>query len=317
MTHGNAARHIHLSAALTVLVFCLSAQAGPLEPPVPPGNPTMKPIDQLEPRIPIYAGDLPLTIGQSGSYYLAEDISTTGAGIVVTVNHVTIDLTGFSLRGGTGPGIDGGTTAGLTVRNGVIVGWDGAGLTAGSNTVVADLIVLSNQGNGMTLGPDSRVVRCTANLNGSHGIVVRLGSIVQDSVASTNGENGIWAELGSATSVSTLVTGCHADGNLKNGIRVDGNTVVRGNLCRGNDSAGTQGKAGIWAYGDGNRIENNHLVENNIGLDVSGDYNFIGGNTMRANLQNWRKSATATGNLFPIYNVASPDLPTRWDNIDW
>ena len=34
----------------------------------------------------------PLTLNESGSYYLAENISTTGGGIVVQAHDVTIDL---------------------------------------------------------------------------------------------------------------------------------------------------------------------------------------------------------------------------------
>ena len=58
------------------LVFSLLAVAGDLEPNSPPG-PTMKTLDEVEPRVPIRASDLPLTISQSGSYYLVEDVTFT------------------------------------------------------------------------------------------------------------------------------------------------------------------------------------------------------------------------------------------------
>lgn len=305
-----------LLAALATLAA--TAQAGPVEPPVPPGTPTMRPIDQVNPRIPIYTDDLPLTIEQPGSYYLAEDISASGAGITISSDHVTIDLMGFALRGGTGPAIATNSYAlSTTVRNGKIHGWSGAGVALFHSADVSDLIVRSNGGNGIVTGADSRVLRCTADNNDLHGIVVSMGSIVKDCVASDNHENGIWVEQASGSPVSGLVSGCVTDGNDKNGIRVDGNTIVRDNVSQGNNYHGESGKAGIWVNGDANRIENNHVVGNYIGLNISGNYNFIGGNTLRGNvLRNWQTSGTATGNLFTVWNVASPDVPSRWDNID-
>ncbi len=58
----------------------------------------MKPLDVVEPRIPI--SSLPFTISAGGSYYLTKSLS--GAqGITITATRVTLDLNGFSL---TGPG---------------------------------------------------------------------------------------------------------------------------------------------------------------------------------------------------------------------
>jgi hypothetical protein len=66
-----------------------------------------------------------LTISQSGSYYLAESISTSGRGITIDVSDVTIDLNGFSLAGGTGSGITsaGGTFRGIVIQDGTVSGW--------------------------------------------------------------------------------------------------------------------------------------------------------------------------------------------------
>jgi hypothetical protein len=182
---------------------------------------------------------------------------------------------------------------------------------------VSDLIVRSNGGNSIVTGIDSRVVHCTADHNGLHGIVVSNGSIVSDCVANDNDENGIWVAPMSGTPVSGIVSGFVAYSNTKNGIRVDGNTIVRDNVCEGNNDHSTPDKTGIWVNGDANRIENNHVVGNYIGLNISGNHNFIGGNTLRGNvLQNWKTSGTSTGNLFTVWTVASPGVPSRWDNID-
>lgn len=73
--------------------------AGSLNPPAPPTGGTMKPLDQVEPRTPITS--VPYTISASGSYYLAKNLTSTGHGILIYADDVTIDLCGFTL---TGPG---------------------------------------------------------------------------------------------------------------------------------------------------------------------------------------------------------------------
>ena len=85
----------------------LIAQAGDLEPPGAPA-PTMKTLDEVEARIPIHQADIPLTITQPGSYYLAENLDLTGlpdpantTAIEITVDNVTVDLNGFAITGPT------------------------------------------------------------------------------------------------------------------------------------------------------------------------------------------------------------------------
>ena len=70
---------------------------------IPPGAPaaTMKTLEQVEPRIPI--SSLPYTITSGGSYYVRDNLSSTGHGIVIATNDVTVDLMGFSI-GGDGDG---------------------------------------------------------------------------------------------------------------------------------------------------------------------------------------------------------------------
>ena len=62
--------------------------------------PTMKTLNQIEPRTPI--SSLPLTITTPGSYYFTTNLTSAGAtdGITIATNNVTIDLMGFELSGG-------------------------------------------------------------------------------------------------------------------------------------------------------------------------------------------------------------------------
>ncbi len=98
-----------------VSVLCLSivlgafalapgaARAGDLAPPAGPVSPTMKTLDEVEPRVPIHQADIPLTITQSGSYYLAEALSNPAAQsftfITIDADGVSLDLMGFAIDG--------------------------------------------------------------------------------------------------------------------------------------------------------------------------------------------------------------------------
>ena len=57
----------------------------------------MKTLEQIEPRTPI--SSLPYRITNSGSYYVVSNLHSTGHGIVIETNGVSVDLMGFSLTG--------------------------------------------------------------------------------------------------------------------------------------------------------------------------------------------------------------------------
>src|SRR6186713_1252076 len=78
---------------------------GPLTPPLGPPAPTMKTLDQVEPRKPIDATNTPgdadslFKITQPGSYYLTANVTGVNAkyGIEIAASGVTVDLNGFDL----------------------------------------------------------------------------------------------------------------------------------------------------------------------------------------------------------------------------
>jgi hypothetical protein len=85
---------------------------GPLTPPGTPA-PTMKTLDQIEPRTPISA--LPFTISSPGSYYVTANLTGVAGqhGISVNASGVTLDLGGFELAG-----VGGGLAHGIRIVTG-------------------------------------------------------------------------------------------------------------------------------------------------------------------------------------------------------
>ena len=92
-------------ATITALAASAFAQ-GSLTPPGAPA-PTMKTLQQVEPRTPLVAGSPGVSIGasgtitisQSGSYYLTGNLTVaSGVGIMISASGVTVDLKGFTIR---------------------------------------------------------------------------------------------------------------------------------------------------------------------------------------------------------------------------
>jgi len=303
------------AASLILLVGCFASTfAGDLEPPVPPGTPTMKPLHELEPRRPIYAEMLPLTITDAGSsWYLAESITTGGAGITVDADDVTIDLMGFTLEGGTGVGIHDVRTTypytrNVTVRNGTVKGWADQGIRLSRESTIVNVRAVYNDGTGIEVGHYSLVIGSIAEANFTHGIVAAGRTVVRDCVATDNSENGIWAD-------SSVIVNCVADNNGRSGIRVDHSCLVTDNEVRGNSLLSTNDYAGIWVKGDTNRVEANLVAGNKNGLTIDGDFNVVVRNSAQINaIDNFRVGAGATANMIGAIQTSLTSAGP-WDNL--
>ncbi len=221
----------HLSL-VTVCALLVSAgnifAQGDLTPPGAPA-PTMKSLDQIEARTPIAGGTSTVTISQHGSYYLTGDIAvTTGNGIVISADNVTLDLNGFRVSSsaaspnGTGVFLVG-PPAGefnlgahdISILNGHIVGgvtYNGTSFSTGpgfqngiaatgnpGSVRVSGVSVMGCSGSGINLGSEFSTVvdHCAVRVVGGVGI---LAGVVSDSTAYQCGDNGIAA---------ATVTGCY------------------------------------------------------------------------------------------------------------
>jgi hypothetical protein len=164
-----------------LLALSVVTHAGSLQPSAPPG-PTMKTLDEVEPRVPIRASDLPLTITEPNSYYLVEDVDfvSTATAITIECNDVTIDLMGYTLKGpdsGTGSGIYMDGHSNVEIRNGTVRDFyrgiyeQGSAASSGEQHRVINVRVMSNEYGGMLLMGYGHLVKdCTAQENGYYGI---------------------------------------------------------------------------------------------------------------------------------------------------
>jgi parallel beta-helix repeat protein len=237
---------IHLSLiTIHVLVAAHAAFAqGSLTPPGAPA-PTMKTLDQVEPRIPVDATHTPgdtsavFKITQEGSYYLTGNITGVAGknGILVQSSGVTLDLMGHSV-GGTGVGsLNGifltGFASNVTIRNGTVEGWAVAGINVNNQGfgLYEDLRITGN-GTGMSVG-DGVIQRCIASNNTNGGIFIATFATVRDCTSKSNGADGF-----SGNSNCTF-TDCWAMQNAGNGFNA-GETSTLTN-CVATFNSGTAG----------------------------------------------------------------------------
>jgi parallel beta-helix repeat protein len=314
---------------LNAQVSILLAQ-GSLTPPGAPA-PTMKSLDQIEPRTPISA--LPFAITNSGSYYLTTNLVTAGSGITISASGVTLDLMGFELAGGNTNGINvSGAVNNLAIRNGTVRGWTNSGIHAVTavGIVLQDLRVSGNS-YGINAGASATVSGCAAYGNRFAGIWVGDGSTVSGCTASASGVSGMFIFPGIAVGMGSAVTGCTAFSNTAWGIIVGEGSTVSGCTARGNGDDGINAGVGCTVTGctssansgDGIevssscRVVENTCVGNGVGagagagIQASSSRNRIDSNQVMGN-DTGIQCNPATANLI-IRNSARGNTTTNYN----
>lgn len=304
---------------------------GDLNPPPGPPAPTMKSLDQLEPRTIVNAVNTPgdataqYIISQPGSYYLTGNvIGESGKhGIRVTATDVTLDLSGFALVSA----VDSrrgivvelvGDFPHFALRRGLLRGWPEGGLSAAVTACALEAVrAAGNGGHGLEVGADSQALGCTATGNALTGFVIGSGSQVERCLATSNmaggftvgdagalvgcvaRNNGVTAGpdgSGIAAGNGCQILDCTATANFKDGIAVGSGGMVRGCTVRSN------GVNGISAVNDISVLDNHS--EGNGGPDafddpaqilLNGSGNRVEGNTSLNTAANQRSVRADNG----------------------
>lgn len=300
-----------------VLPPALLAQ-GSLAPAGPPA-PTMKSLDQVEPRTPI--SSVPFVITNPGSYYLTTNLTDTAGtnGIIVQADDVSIDLQGFALSGSGGfsassSGVFTGLTnrSNLEIRNGTIRNWAYDGIRAGqaNNSRFENLRLYNNADEGINVGNGCIIEKCEAQANGGIGMYVADNSVIKDCTSVSNMSYGLDAtkncvikdcvvslnrDVGIGGYTGMTVRGCSVINNQGAGILTAGYSTVADCTVTTNGQTGffKQGiRAGPYStvsrctvvgnYGDGIDAQDGSTVEDcTSGLNATNGIQAAIGSTIR------------------------------------
>ncbi len=312
--------------------------AGPLAPPIGPVAPTGRTVLEIEPRIPIgpettpFSRDAVHRISSPGNYYLTGDVQGISgkSGIEILASGVTLDLNGFTLRGM--PGSEHGIVAAgamseLRIMNGRATGWGmvGFNLIGANGAMIHQLEAIENGGNGLIIGHSAIVSQCIVFENGGIGITAQDGSQLIQCQSIGNGEAGFSVEkentftecvarlndgIGIETDNSCIVQSCLVVENGNDGISISRASVVRSNSVF-NNGIGLPSSAGIRATDTQVRIENNQIIDNNIGVATApGGACLIVQNSVDNLIQDFLLQGTNT--IGPLDDLSNP-----WANFSF
>lgn len=223
---------------------------------------TMKTLDQVRPGTAI--GTLPFTISAPGHYYVTANLATTGSGITIAADDVTLDLNGFTLSGDGDTGDLGIATSGtararIRIRGGTVRNFAvGIFLAASAaQIVVEDLSVSACTSNGIqvvsnaTGGVTQSVFRRLRLVGNASGLVLANAAFTGTGQNLVDGCEALnCTSIGfSISTPGNFVMRCLASGNGTNYSIVPNNRFGVIVAPAGNASlvSGTSGGAGTGA----------------------------------------------------------------------
>ncbi len=176
------------------------------------------------------------------------------------------------------------------------------GFSADSSAVLSDCVAEQNGLGGIHAGPGSSIKSCVVKYNGSYGITVGDGGLVESCLADDNNRSDLSAH-GIRGNDDAVVRNCVVRNHNFVGLSVRSGSTVERNQCSGN-------LFGIVVYLSGTRVDGNNLYNNDVGVNVSGDGNFVFRNTM-SNTTNFQ--FTGTDFVGPI--TSNPATAGPWANL--
>jgi hypothetical protein len=274
-------RNMIVILVLLLLSVCtISSRAGELNPASAPGS-TMKTLDEVEPRIPIDKGDLPLTINKSGSYYLTESVifdKDVPAAIAVEADNVTIDLCGFTLRGtyDCDYGIYCGEYKCVKVCNGIV-----RTFKRGQVHLLGNYSTIKNitAGDGLTslrVEYNAKIESCRVYYPDETGIKTASNSIVQGCIVVDSYKPN--CQVGIDCDVSCNIINCNVRYVANKGISLAGHGSIVGCVVAESDNYGIWSGSGsrvsgcvVYSSPTGIRAEEKGLIESCV-VDASTSY---------------------------------------------
>ncbi len=320
-------------AGLSLLVLGAIVTAGNLTPPAGPVAPTMKSLDQIEPRTPLSQltapgdADSQFRITQRGSYYLTSDITGVAGKncIEIASPGVILDLNGYRLEGVTGSlsgiitihdhgtirngtvhnftvGIDAYEAVGIRLQNISSTSHDGACFRASVAAIIENCT--AEYGTiGFDVFESATLTNCTSRYAEDYGFEVEDGCTLTNCTA-------VNAESGFLIHGPCVLTNCTAQNNQASGFRVEESSVLTDCTAFENGSAGftviartrltrCNSRANLYGY---YATEANSIIEctasanTSVGIVIAGNSNTVERCTIHENAQTGLFVSSGVGN---------------------